>query len=207
MHIDAQILTFIGIAFVLVITPGVDTILVVRSAVMGGTRAGLESSAGICMGLLVHATLSALGVSLILMKSAEAFTVLKLAGAAYLVWLGIQSLRSAARGEAHGEDAQQDRQRGWYLQGFLSNLLNPKVAAFYLALLPQFIGPDDAVLLKSFVLASLHLAISIVWLVLLSVVAAQGRRRLAGGRAGRWMHAISGTVLVGLGAKLAVLQR
>jgi threonine/homoserine/homoserine lactone efflux protein len=113
---------------------------------------------GICLGLFVHATLSALGVSVILLHSATAFHLVKFAGACYLVWLGVQSLRGAVQGVSHAVDTEHggittmvSLQR-CFLEGFLSNVLNPKVAVFYLAFLPQFIGPTDAVLQKSLLL-------------------------------------------------------
>jgi threonine/homoserine/homoserine lactone efflux protein len=102
MIIDHQIIAFAGIAALLTMTPGQDTVLVIRNVMAQGQRAGLLTTFGICCGLFVHATLSAVGLSLILLKSATAFEVVKLLGAAYLIWLGAQSLRQALRGSNRG---------------------------------------------------------------------------------------------------------
>jgi len=147
---DSQVLAFTLVAAILTMTPGADTLLVVRNVLRGGRGDGFVTMFGICSGLYAHAVLSALGISVILMHSATAFTVLKIAGACYLVWLGIQSLQSAGRASAAPELADAGAVRvpavRSFREGFLTNLLNPKVIVFYLALLPQFIGPDDPVL-------------------------------------------------------------
>lgn len=143
---DSQVLAFTVLAALMTMSPGADTLLVVRNALRGGRRDGLATALGICSGLYVHALLSALGVSMVLMHSATAFTALKFAGAAYLVWLGLQSLRSAGRDlpQAANASAPLERvpARRSFREGFLTNLLNPKVIVFYLALLPQFIDAD-----------------------------------------------------------------
>src|SRR5712691_12968511 len=95
--VDAQVVTFICVAAALTLTPGADTMLVVRNVLRGGRRDGIVTTFGICFGLFVHATLSAVGVSVILMHSATAFHVMKLVGAGYLLWLGVQSLWGAVR--------------------------------------------------------------------------------------------------------------
>src|SRR5262245_63634681 len=146
MIIDHQIIAFAGIAALLTITPGQDTVLVIRNVMAQGQRAGLLTTFGICCGLFVHATLSAVGLSLILLKSATAFEVVKLLGAAYLIWLGAQSLWQAFHGSNRVFEKSIPEQRsakGWpcFVQGFLTNILNPKVVVFYLAFLPQFISP------------------------------------------------------------------
>ena len=96
--IDAQLVTFIFVAAALTLTPGADTMLVVRNVLRGGRRDGVVTTVGICSGLFVHATLSALGVSMLLLHSATAFHMVKLAGAGYLVWLGLQSVIGAVQG-------------------------------------------------------------------------------------------------------------
>src|SRR5215469_5900200 len=145
MIVDQQVIAFAGIAALLTITPGQDTLLVIRNVVTYGQRAGFLTALGICCGLFVHATLSAAGLSLILVKSATAFEVVKLLGAAYLIWLGAQSLWQAFHVSNRWVEKSIPEQRsakGWpcFVQGFLTNILNPKVAIFYLAFLPQFIS-------------------------------------------------------------------
>lgn len=208
--IDAQVLTFTVVAAVLTLTPGADTMLVVRNVLRGDRHAGVVTTFGICSGLFLHATLSALGISIILTHSASAFHAVKVAGAAYLVWLGVQSLRGAVRGASPAEGAEspvpadQVSARRCFLEGFLSNVLNPKVAVFYLAFLPQFIGPSDPVLGKSLLLAGIHYTEGILWLVTVSFVLDRTRRFFLRSVVRRWLDGLCGLVLVGLGARLAL---
>ena len=212
--IDAQILTFTGLAALLTISPGADTMLVIRSVLARGRGAGIMTTFGICCGLFVHASLSAAGLSLILVNSALAFEALKLAGAAYLIFLGFQSLRQLAaaktdddalvRGEA--KNAHKSARRA-FMEGMLNNVLNPKPAVFYLAFLPQFINPGDPVLAKSLLLAGIHFVMGIVWLSAVSVFLGRLKDLLVGGTFRRWLEATSGAVLIGLGVRLALEKR
>jgi len=139
--IDGQLLAFAGVALVVSISPGPDMALVLRNTLRGGRAAGFRTVAGIALGLLVWATLSALGIAAVLAASATVFTVLKLAGAAYLVYLGLQSLLAIRRGDARAETPQPAGSP--FRQGFVTNLLNPKLAVLFTTLLPQFISQDD----------------------------------------------------------------
>lgn len=146
MLIDAQFWPFLVAITLLSMSPGVDTLLVIRNTARGGWRDGVATSLAICCGLFVHATISALGISLILLQSAWAFGVLKLAGAAYLVWLGVASLLAARRGQGLPLAAVGTERAAVPLwrpvrEGLLSNVLNPKTVVFYMAFLPQFIAP------------------------------------------------------------------
>jgi RhtB (resistance to homoserine/threonine) family protein len=205
---DARVLAFAGIAAILTLTPGADTMLVVRSALVRGRRAGLLTVLGICSGLFIHATLSALGLSVVLTRSARAFEILKLAGALYLVFLGLQAIRSAARG-APIRERPTDRTGAHraYVEGLLTNVLNPKVAIFYLAFLPQFIGPGDPVLAKSILLASIHFAEGLVWLSLVTLFVARLRPVLAQPRVQRALESVTGLVFIAFGVKLAASRR
>src|SRR5829696_2522565 len=142
--IDSQVIAFAGIAALLTVTPGADTMLVIRSVMARGQRAGLMTTLGICCGLLVHGVLSGLGVSLILLRSAMLFEAVKLVGAGYLIHLGAKSLWGLRRGldavEPPAGQTQAVHRRPWqsFVEGMLNNVLNPKVAVFYLAFLPQF---------------------------------------------------------------------
>jgi RhtB (resistance to homoserine/threonine) family protein len=211
MTIDSQVVTFTLVAAALTLTPGADTLLVVRNVLRGGRRDGFFTTFGICLGLFVHATLSALGLSVILVHSAAAFHVIKYAGAAYLAWLGLQSLAGALRSPSpagHGADptpaAAPVPARRCFLEGFLNNVLNPKVAVFYLAFLPQFIAPGDAVLQKSLLLAGIHYAQGIVWLATVSVLVDQSRRFFLRSAIRRWLDGVCGTLLIALGVRLAL---
>jgi threonine/homoserine/homoserine lactone efflux protein len=169
---------------------------------------------GICSGLFMHATLSALGVSIVLMQSATAFQIVKAAGACYLVWLGARSLASAAHGRPLPTADPELRLatepvsvRRAFVEGLLSNLLNPKTAVFYLAFLPQFIRPTDPVLQKSLLLASIHYAEGIVWLIAVSVAVDRMRRLFLSSTVRRWLDGVCGVVFVGFGVRLALERR
>jgi RhtB (resistance to homoserine/threonine) family protein len=207
---DSQLLAFTVVAALMTMSPGPDTMLVVRNALRGGRRDGLLTVAGICSGLFGHALLSALGVSAILMVSATAFTLLKIAGAFYLVWLGIKSLLAATRGGAGAPDtggtAAGVPGPVSFREGLLTNLLNPKVIVFYLALVPQFIGPDDPVMLKYVLLTSIHYLQGLLWLGGVALLVAHSRMMFLRPAWRRWIDATCGTILVALGLRLA-LQR
>ena len=210
---DSHLLAFIAVATLLTITPGADMALVTRNALTGGRRPALLASAGIVSGLLVWATLSALGISALLNASATAFTILKLAGAAYLIFLGVQALWATRHGyvpvaeTAGSGSVQAIAAPVAYRQGLLSNLLNPKVGVFYTSLLPQFVTVDDGVASQSLALALIHIVIGIVWLVAYTgfVVRAGAVLRRPGVRV--WLDRVTGTVLVALGLRLATERR
>jgi RhtB (resistance to homoserine/threonine) family protein len=207
---DSQVLAFTLLAALMTLSPGADTLLVVRNVLRGGRRDGLATAVGICSGLYVHALLSALGISMILMHSAAAYTALKIAGAAYLAWLGLQSLRSAARERPHAaagnaRPAPVPAWRSWH-EGFITNVLNPKVIVFYLALLPQFIGAGDPVLAKSLLLTAIHVVEGIVWFAIVSFLVDRSRRYFLRPLLRRWIDGLCGAFLVALGVRLA-LQR
>lgn len=191
----------------LTITPGVDTLLVMRNAARGGNKDGLLTSLGICLGLFVHASISAAGLSVILLGSAELFTGLKLAGAAYLIWLGIQSLKSALQRRTIQIDAPQGLNfvpaMRSLREGLLSNLLNPKPIIFYMAFLPQFIDPAYSALLQALMMAAIHFAIGTLWQGGLVLMVGSARLWLQRPRVAQVMDSLTGLLLVGFGAKLA----
>jgi threonine/homoserine/homoserine lactone efflux protein len=206
---DARYLAFAGIAAVLTITPGADMALVAKNVFTRGRRGSSATTLGICSGLFVHATASALGLSAILAKSARAFEIVKWAGAVYLFYLGVMALRRAVKGAAPAGLAALDNSKkqrmGWwggFSEGMLTNILNPKVALFYLTFLPQFIAPGDPVFRVSLFLASLHVAMGLVWLTIYSSALHKLNAKLAGGRVRRGIEAVTGGLLMALGAKL-----
>ena len=203
--LDPELVAFALIAVVVTVIPGADMALVARNVLARGRRAGYVTSVGVCMGLWVHAVASALGLSTILMTSATLFSAVKLAGAVYLVILGMLSLRRALGGGepvvAAGAPAGQDRRA--FVQGLLSNLLNPKVAVFYLTLLPQFIRPGDPVLARSLELAGVHVVIGLVWLLLYAYGLGRLGAVLQRPRVRRSLEGVTGAALVGLGGRLA----
>ncbi|MFL7866463.1 LysE family translocator [Vibrio cincinnatiensis] len=191
---------------ILTLTPGLDTALVIRNTSRAGMADGCVTSLGICVGLFVHATFSAIGISAILTQSAELFHIIKMAGAGYLIWLGFSSLRSLSKA---GQGMQvtsllhtQLKIRRSLREGFLSNVLNPKTAVFYLAFLPQFINPEHSPLLQSLFMAGLHFMIAMVWQCGLAGALSSAKNLLKNNTFMRWMEGATGVVLVGLGIKL-----
>ena len=206
-----QLLAFLVIAGLLTITPGADMALVMRHTLGGGTRQAFFASLGICVGTLIWGAASALGVSVILAQSALAFDVLKYAGGAYLVYLGTRATIAAVRPPEPGrrESPPLQPMRGWlcFVQGLLTNLLNPKVAVFYLTFLPQFVAPERPVLPQSLFLAATHVLIGLAWLTLYARFLARMAAVLLTDRVKRRIEAVTGAVLMALGIRLALAKR
>jgi RhtB (resistance to homoserine/threonine) family protein len=207
--VDPRLYAFVGVAAILTILPGADMALVTRNVLTIGRRRTMLTIVGIGSGCIVHATASALGLSAILATSATAFGVVKTIGAAYLVWLGVQSIRDARRPTAQPAAATTERRSQWgpFLQGFLTNVLNPKVAIFYLTFLPQFIRPNEPVFRRSLFLASIHIAMGFLWLATYAWFVDQLGAVLTRPRVKAWLERITGGVLIALGARLAWARR
>ncbi|MCE8013582.1 LysE family translocator [Billgrantia desiderata] len=207
--VDAQFWPFLIAITLLSMSPGVDTLLVIRNTARGGIRDGVLTSLAICCGLFVHATISALGISLILLQSAWAFSALKMAGAAYLIWLGINGLLAARRGNGLPLGAVQGERQAVPLwrplrEGLLSNVLNPKTVVFYMAFLPQFIAPTDPALLKSLWLAGVHFVIANVWQIAIVFMVGSAGRWLGSRLFARALNGATGAVLILFGVRLAL---
>ncbi len=235
----ASLLAFIPVALLLTLLPGADKALVTRNALALGLQGARWTILGILNGCLIHATASALGLSAILATSARAYETVKLVGAAYLVWIGIQAIRSAqSDAESHSERAQRveesrpyslkwpqrseslyrdDRDSSTsglrpsarndsghpFTQGFLTNILNPKVALFYLTFLPQFIPTGAPVLRTSLLLAMIHNVLGFAWLSLYARFVDRLRVALTRPAVKAWLERVTGGALVLLGARLA----
>jgi len=201
--------TYLVAITLLTLTPGVDTMLIIRNTARGGWRDGAVSSFGICSGLFIHATISAVGISVILLQAAWAYSALKLAGAGYLAWLGYCSWRKVIKkqtfaitnGElSRGNDFSTRRS---LREGLLSNVLNPKTAVFYMAFLPQFIDPADSALAQSLFLAGLHFIIAMTWQCLLALMVKQAKGWLQRPLVSRVFDGVAGTVMIALGLRVA----
>jgi threonine/homoserine/homoserine lactone efflux protein len=202
--VTENLLPFIGVAIAVVVIPGPDMALVARNVFRHGRAAGYATSLGICTGILGWAVAAALGIATVLATSSVAFTILKLAGAAYLIYLGISTLRSRDEVSPDGAGTVQLlRAREAWLQGLISSLLNPKLGVFFLTLLPQFIAPGEPAALRALQLALVFDLIGLAWLLLYSAMLAAIGYGL--GRSGprRFIRWVSGTVLVALGIRVA----
>lgn len=204
--IDSRLLAFIGVAAVLTILPGADMALVMRNVLSLGRPRTMLTIAGIACGCMIHATASALGMSAVLATSATAFTIMKTVGAAYLMWIGIQSFGRKENGAA-GDARGRTRTSAPFMQGFLTNLLNPKVAIFYLTFLPQFIAPGEPVLRHSLFLAGVHITMGVIWLSAYAWFIDRLGAVLTRPRVKAWLERVTGGLLIALGARLAWERR
>jgi len=203
---------FVVSGLLLNITPGPDSLFIMARSATQGWRAGFVACWGVGSGVFVHVFAAALGLSALLAASATAFTVVKVIGAAYLVWIGIGMLRQRARSdEAAVIDAAPPAisYGAVFRQGFLTNVLNPKVALFFLAFVPQFIAPDAASKPLAFIVLGVIFNINgMLWCHSLALFTAFASRRLnVGAGVGRWLNRTMGAVFVALGAKLALATR
>lgn len=206
MSLGIAVLTFAVVAGALTVTPGLDTALVLRSALTRGRREAAATAAGIVVGLLVWGAAAAAGVSALLAASDLAYDALRYAGAAYLLWLGGRLLLAAVRGTGHAEPVGAAPASAWRAAraGLGTNLLNPKVGVFYVALLPQFIPAGSDPLPVGLLLAGVHGALSSLWFALLIELAAVLARWLRRPETVRVIDGVTGTALVGFGVRLAV---
>ncbi|WAS54169.1 LysE family translocator [Burkholderia ambifaria] len=204
---------FVFAVFLLNITPGPDTAYIVGRSVAQGRSAGLMSAFGISAGCCVHALACAFGLTALLAASATAFTVIKLVGAAYLIYLGVRMIVARQAAEPSGAEAAQGTAakplRQLFMQGFWTNVLNPKVVLFFVSFFPQFVSADSPHKAWAFLtLGAVFVAMSTVWTSLVAWVAGSVTQRFSG-KPGvkKWLDRTVGSAFVGLGLRLATSQR
>jgi threonine/homoserine/homoserine lactone efflux protein len=180
--------------------------LVLQNGLARGRRAAVETALGINGGLLVWAFAAALGIAALVHASAPAFTALKLAGAAYLVWLGLRALADAWR-DTGSEGGPPRRPGSPFRQGLLSNLLNPKIALVFTTLIPQFVDPTAAAVPQTLLLASIFICMGLAWLLSYALLVAKVASLLRRSAVRRALSAVTGTVLTALGLRLAFERR
>jgi threonine/homoserine/homoserine lactone efflux protein len=207
-----QLLLFLPGSILVTIVPGPDMALVMRQVFLGGTPLAQRTIFGNLSGLVVHATALALGLSALLAASAEAYTVVKLAGAAYLVWLGVQTIRAARRAEpVEGAPVGGTRavpsMRAAYVQGLVSTVLNPKPALLFLTYLPQFIDTARPLVPQITFLAGVHILVGLVWMTLYAHIVERAHRTLNRRGVRRWLERATGVVLIALGLRVALERR
>jgi threonine/homoserine/homoserine lactone efflux protein len=209
-YLTGPLIAFIGIAALVICTPGPDTAMTIRNALLGGRSAGLATALGVSTGLAIWALATSAGLVALLIASEPLFLAVKYAGAAYLIWLGVQSLR-AAFGPSALQIAQpaarrlQPRQA--YMQGVVSDLSNPKIAAFFSSLLPQFAPAGAADFVGLAALGLFFSLMTLVWLTGYALATARMGDALRRPRIRRTLDGITGVALVGLGLKLASEER
>jgi threonine/homoserine/homoserine lactone efflux protein len=211
-----QLLVFIAAGWLLNLTPGPDVLYIVSNALRSGARAGLVAGLGITAGCFVHVAAAAVGVGALLSASATAFTVLKWAGAAYLLWMGVRMLfaravggNGAAMAAAPSAAPVAASLRSVFLGGFWTNVLNPKVALFFLAFVPQFIAPGTDNKALAFVLLGVLFNVNAIPVNAGWALAASWMARRAGAiqRGMHWLDRVAGALFIGFGLKLALTDR
>lgn len=207
MPTTSSVASFALVVALVTITPGLDTALVLRSALNRGRIDAAVTAAGVNLGVLVWAVTAATGVSALLTASTLAYDILRIAGATYMVLLGVRLLRNAASRREISVAIVASRRRPtlWaaFRTGFLTNMLNPKVGAFYVALLPQFIPADGSPALAGVLLGLVHTLEGVVWFSLIIIAADAARRHLTRRSTERWIEGLTGMALIGFGLKLA----
>jgi threonine/homoserine/homoserine lactone efflux protein len=210
--LDGRFAVWITVAVILIVTPGPDTALIIRQALRGGTRAASRSAFGVGVGSSVWALASVLGLAVVLEGSAAAFTVLKLAGAVYLIYLGARSLIGSfgsptdpASTSAQPKNAPL-RASSAFAQGLANNLLNPKAGAIFVTVMPQFIQPHDS-LIRLLLMVACYDVMVVVWLCAYGQVVSRAGRSRIGVRVRRSLEQVTGIVMIALGARLAFERR
>jgi threonine/homoserine/homoserine lactone efflux protein len=204
---------FLGVSLFVIMSPGPDTALTIRNTLVGGRGAGIATAFGVVTGLATWTVASSAGLAALLVASQPLFLAVRLGGAAYLVFLGLQALRSAVftKGDLGAPVKAGVRTRlrrsSAFRQGVISNLSNPKIVVFFLSLLPQFIDRGQASFTRLLFLGLIFCAITVSWLTLYAVVVARVGDFLRRDRVRRGLEAVTGLALVGLGLKLATDRR
>jgi threonine/homoserine/homoserine lactone efflux protein len=210
------VLAFLPVAVVIMLAPGPDFAVITRQTIVNGRRHGLVTSFGVSAGLLVHTTAAVLGLSALLATSATLFTVVKLAGAAYLVFLGVRAIWEARRpgtepalvedGEHPADVESVEPYLVAFRQGALTNVLNPKVAIMFLSLLPQFVDPHSGlpVWVQTVELAALFIGMNQLWFLLYTSALGRAGDVVRKDSVRRWFDRVSGAVFIGLGLRVAL---
>jgi len=206
MTVNDSLFAFSLAALLLTLTPGLDTALILRTACAEGGKKAFHAELGIDAGCFVWGTLVALGLGAILAVSEMAYTVLKVCGAVYLSWLGLQLLIRPRSSFSNGDD-DNGSQVSWFIRGMLGNVLNPKMGIFYVSFLPQFIPAGHSPLIWTFILVSIHVAIGTVWSVTLILSTHFASAVLKKSRVVRVMDRATGGLFLCFAAKLAMSTR
>jgi RhtB (resistance to homoserine/threonine) family protein len=197
----------VGLSVVVICTPGPDTALTVRNAIVGGRSAGVWTAGGVATGQVIWTVAASIGVASLLSASEPAFVTLKVLGTGYLIYLGVQSLRAARSAKEEVPVHERRREGRAFRQGLLNDLGNPKMAAFFLSMLPQFVPAEHAHVTNLLGLGFLFSAMTFVWLGGYSVAIGRARRLFQRARVRRAIDAVAGVALIGFGVRLALTQR
>ena len=201
-----QILVIVGITFFAMISPGPDLVIVLRNTVVGGRSAGLRTSLGILVGNLVHIAYCVVGIGWLISQSILAFTALKYIGAAYLVYLGVMSLRAGRTTSATSPVEQTNSNRAWFAQGCLNNILNPKGTLFYLGVFTTVITPETAQSTTALLVICMMVVSASFWLFFVYTLDRPIIREFID-RSQRMVNRVFGALLIALGLRVALMER
>jgi len=196
------LLTFLAAAALIIVAPGPDTLLVTRNVFRRGRRGGLVTAAGTVTGLALWSVAAALGLSALLAASEVGYNVARVAGGLYLIWLGVQTLRSHGTAPATATEAAPLPMHRAYLTGVLSNLLNPKIGVFFITFLPGFVPMGAPVGSTAALLGALFVVETALWLLVLVWLVGNGTGRLSRPGVRRWVDRVTGVVLIGFGVRV-----
>jgi threonine/homoserine/homoserine lactone efflux protein len=202
----AALLAWSALALIVTLTPGPDTLLVASHSARGGFRAGMAAVLGIMTGVLWYGSLIAFGALSVLVAVPALFLAVKIAGALYLAWLGAGMIWNAVRNKREAAPAKPIDLKAPYTQGFFTNALNPKVALFYLAALPQFAGTGWDAPLIGVMLLGIHAVFGFVWLSFIALAASRARSIVWNSAVVRWLEGAVGVFFVGVAGRLALTQ-
>jgi len=207
----SNIIAFIAVTTLLVISPGPNGFLITKTVPISGRKAGFANIWGFVAAFYVHGTLSIFGISVLLVQSAQAFFVFKMLGAAYLIWIGIKALNNAFKSNISklAEPTIKTKKivsmRSAFIEGFLTNVLNPKVSMFYLAAFPQFISVNESAI-NAYVLVTTHSLVNFVWFSLMVLMLSRIKNVANNELFKRWLNFITGVVFIAFGSKLAFIK-
>jgi RhtB (resistance to homoserine/threonine) family protein len=204
MHIDLA--PYFVLSILLIVAPGPDTAMVTKNALFGGRRGGIFCAVGVAVGLAIWTVAAALGLAALLHASSVAFFALKIAGALYLIWVGVQLLRSRGLDSTAGGTRTVDPRKA-VRQGLLCDLGNPKVGVFFTSFLPQFVHGHGSAFAPLVVLGLIFVVLTFAWLTLYAVVIGRGSSFLRRPRVRLWLDRFTGVVFVGFGIRLALEKR
>jgi RhtB (resistance to homoserine/threonine) family protein len=204
MHLDLA--PYFVLSILLIVAPGPDTAMVTKNALFGGRRGGIFCAVGVALGLAIWTVAAALGLAALLHASSVAFFALKIAGALYLIWVGVQMLRSRGLDSTTSGTRTVDRRKA-VRQGLLCDLGNPKVGVFFTSFLPQFVHGDGSAFASLVVLGLIFCVLTFAWLTLYAVVIGRGSSFLRRPRVRLWLDRFTGVVFVGFGIRLALEKR
>ena len=203
-----HLVPFLAVAAIVVLTPGVDMALVTKHALLQGRVAAQAAALGVNVGIFFWTIAAAVGLAAAIAASATAFTVIKLAGALYLLYLGVRALLASRRAASTVSMVRRPVSTpAAFRQGVASNLLNPKIAVFFTSLLPQFVDAGHANVRNLLLLGALFNVMGVIWLLTYAVIAARGRDLLKQPRVKRAFDRLSGIALIALGARVALERR